>query len=449
MGSGHKNGRSTAAQNKAFRSEQRPDYLLGGNLQTPVNRRVQYCFIMRDIGNENSGRQNEGTYAELLQGPQALSTLGKHWDDLFQRSVDAPPYLSRAWISTFITEGRLRGTPLFIVVWTSGKLVALLAIAVRCFMGVKIAEPIGTGEPSYLGVLSDPDHQSAIQCMADFIARESSIRALCFQDLSSKDRATNKLIDELHQRRFLYRRATRNPCPFIQLACSYEEYLKTTKSSKHRKKLRYAERKLSNVSDVVVHHYGGQEITPEVIRRIAKIQVESWMKRRGVAVLGQPFYQRLLFEMAKAGFGRVWVMTVDGHDAAFRYALLAHRRLYSKWTAFDRTYESLRSVGKVLTIASIRRACEEGLLSFDFGHGDSEWKRSWATDFYEVYRAVAGRGFAGRLVVLWFAFIWWLAKHQWLRAQYRGVRRRLLMARARLSSKRQAAFRLVIGLRQR
>jgi len=404
---------------------------------------------MRDIGNAKSSRQNEGIYAQLLQGPEALSTLGKHWDDLFQRSVDAPPYLSRAWISTFINEGRLRGIPLFVVVWTSGKLVALLAIAVRCFLGMKIAEPIGTGEPSYLGVLSDPDHPSAIQCMADFIARESSIKALCFRNLSSTDRATNKLIDELHQRRFLYRCAERNLCPLIQLACSYDEYLETTKSSKQRKKLRKEERKLTKYGKVKLFRYRASEISPKILSRIATIQEESWMKRRGAAVLGQSFYQKLLFEMAKAGFGNVWLMTLDDEDAAFKYTLIAHRRLYLHWTAFKLKYASSVSVGKVLTLMAIRDACNDGILSADLGHGDVEHKRFWATDFHEVSRASVGCGFTGRLVVFGFAFIWWVAKHQWLRARYRVLRRKLLIAGARLSSKCRIAFDLGIGFRQR
>lgn len=404
---------------------------------------------MRDIGNAKIVRQNEEIYAQLLQGPQALSTLGKHWDDLFQRSVDAPPYLSRAWISTFITEGRLRGTPLFIVVWTAGKLVALLALAVRSFLGVKIAEPIGTGEPSYLGVLLDPDHQSATQFMADFIVKESSIRVLCFQDLSSTDRATNKLIDELHQRRFSYRSATRNPCPFIQLACSYEEYLKATKSTKQRKKLRKEERKLSKYGKVKLFRYRAAEISPEILSRIATVQEESWMKRRGAAVLGQPFYQKLLFNMAKVGFGNIWLMTIDGEDAAFKYTLIAHKRLYLQWTAFKLKYASSVSVGKVLTLMAIREAFNDDILSVDFGHGDVEHKRLWATGFHEVSRAAVACGFTGRLVVFWFAFIWWLAKHQWLLEQYRGVRRKLLMARARLSSKHRTTFALGNGFCQR
>ncbi|MHC4116619.1 MAG: hypothetical protein ACYSWO_03835 [Planctomycetota bacterium] len=46
-------------------------------------------------------------------------------------------------------------------------------------------------------------------------------------------------------------------------------------------------------------------ITPEVSRRIADIQLESWIKGRGGAALWQPFCQKLLMNMAEGGFAHV------------------------------------------------------------------------------------------------------------------------------------------------
>jgi hypothetical protein len=37
---------------------------------------------------------------------------------------------------------------------------------------VKIAEPIGVGEASYLGVLHDPEYPSVVECIAEFINSE-------------------------------------------------------------------------------------------------------------------------------------------------------------------------------------------------------------------------------------------------------------------------------------
>jgi CelD/BcsL family acetyltransferase involved in cellulose biosynthesis len=391
---------------------------------------------MRDIENTEIARQSHRMHAEVLQCPEALTRLSKDWDDLFERDIDAPPYLSRTWISTFVSEGRLRGTPLFFAVYDEQKLVALLGLAVRKLPGIKIAEPIGMKEPSYLGILSDPGYPLAIQHMADFISGKSGIGLLCFQNVSSKDQKTEELFVELRQRRFLCRRVVRNLCFSIQNPGSFDEYLQKTKSTAQRKKLRKEKRRLSRYGQVKFLRYEAAEISHEILHRIAVIHEESWLKRRGANMLIQPFYQRLMLEMAQAGFGKVWLITIDGEDAAFKYALVTHGRLHLQWTAFKLKYASSLSVGKILTMMTIQDACDDSIFSIDFGHGDAPHKRFWATDSHEVSRAAAGRGFIGVLAILGLVTVWLLARNQWLRKQYRGLKRKIKEVRNSLFSKR-------------
>ena len=82
---------------------------------------------------------------DIVEGAESISEFGEQWDDLFARAVDAPPYLARSWVSTFIEGGRLLGTAEFMLAWCEGKLVALFPLAVRKVLGVKVAAPIGTG----------------------------------------------------------------------------------------------------------------------------------------------------------------------------------------------------------------------------------------------------------------------------------------------------------------
>jgi len=339
-------------------------------------------------------------------------------------------------ISVFVREGRLRGTPRFIAVYAEEKLAALLSLEVRRLPGIKIAEPIGTKEPSYLGVLSDPDYPSALEYMADFIADKSGIGLLCFRNVSSRDEAIKKLVAELSRRRFSCVRVKRNVCFSIQLPGSFYEYLQKTKSTRQRKKLRKEKRRLYRYGQVQLLRYEAADISREILLRIAAIQEESWLKRRGANILRLPFYQKLLLEMARAGFGRVWIVTIDGEDAAFKYAMFAHGKLHLQWTAFKMKYASAVSVGKILTLMTIRDACDDGIISVDFGHGDAPHKRFWATDSYDVSRIAAGRGCIGILAILGFATVWRLARIQWLRNQYHAFRQKVHGVRESLFSKR-------------
>ncbi|MHC4157794.1 MAG: GNAT family N-acetyltransferase, partial [Planctomycetota bacterium] len=339
---------------------------------------------------------------QVVQEPSDIAALAKDWDDLFERVHEAPAYLSRTWAETFINEKHVRGEPLIIAVWCGSKLVALLPLCVRSFCGVRLAEPIGTTEPSYLGLLADTNYPSAISTIADVWIQKKVAHAFYNKYLSSLDEATNQLISELAHRGLASKRGHQRVSPWVRLGCSFDEYLEKTKTGKRRRKLLYQERQVFKAGDVAVVRYAGKDITPEVTGRIATIQQESWMKRRGAAILGHPFYQKLLTAMAKAGLGRVWLMTMNGDDIAFAYTLAAHKKLDLKWIAFRLKYESSLSFGKILTMQMIHDACKEGILSFDFGMGDSEYKQFWATDNHSVERAVAGRGLWGYLLVLWY-----------------------------------------------
>jgi CelD/BcsL family acetyltransferase involved in cellulose biosynthesis len=374
---------------------------------------------------EISSEQSQNVRLQIVESVEGISEFGGQWDDLFARAVDAPPFLSRPWVVTFVEEGRISGTPVFILAWDGTTLVALLPLAVRECMNVKVAVPIGTGQGSYLGLLLDPDYPSAVETMVDRIVSEKIFDVYCSTDLYSEDPATNELLDHLVRKNYSCRRVYRNPCPCIRLGCSYEEYLERTKSAKSRQTLRRKERQLHKKYAVNVEYYQGDEATSTTINRIASIQKESWMKRRGAAILGQSFYRKLLLTMSEAGLGRVWIMTIDGADAAFVYALVAHRRLYYAWTAFKLEYASSFSIGQFLTNWTIHDACGDGILLYDFEHGDADYKRFWSTDNYSVYRVVAGRGICGNFIVGFYFVVWRLSRIKWLKYYYRGMRRKI------------------------
>jgi len=155
--------------------------------------------------------------AEVARGRDAAADIAHDWDDLFRRSAKAVPYLSRAWMGTFVSEGRIRGIPTFVLVRCGDKLVALLALAIRKVAGVRIAEPISTGQPSYLGLLLDPAYPQAARCIAEKIESDGVFDLYYSQDLSSQDTATEQLLRNLRQRGYLYRKVLRNPCPYICL----------------------------------------------------------------------------------------------------------------------------------------------------------------------------------------------------------------------------------------
>ena len=372
---------------------------------------------------EINSKQNQDVQLQIIEGSEGISEFDEHWDDLFARAVDAPPFLSRPWISTYIEEGLIKGTPLFILAWCGTKLVALFPLEVRNCLNAKIAMPISTRKGYYLGLLLDPNYRLVVKNMVDTIKSKKVFDVYYSEDFSSEDVATNDFLVGLVQKGYSRRQVFRNPCFYFQLGCSFDEYFRKKASSKSRQNLRRRERRLFESGDVKVEHYVGGEVTPEVLLRIAAIEEQSWLKRRGAAVLQKPFYQKLLLKIAQAGIGHVWLMTINGDDAAFEYVFISHKRLQFGWRAFKLKYSSSVSIGQILMMHTIRDACSNGILSMDIGHGEADYKRFWAEDSYKVNRVVAGYGIRGHLIATYYYIIWRFAEIEWFHSSYRRIRR--------------------------
>ena len=378
-----------------------------------------------------STEQSQDIRFQVLESVDSVSEFGEQWDDLFARAVDAPPYLSQAWIRTFIQEGRIKGTPVFIFAFSGIKLVGLFPLTVYKLLNTKIAVPIGIGEASFLGILLDPDYLSVVEGIADLITSKKVFDVYLNPFLSLNDAATNNLIAFLTRKGYTCRQVLRSPSRYIQLKNSFDDYFYNSMSSRSRHTLRRKERRLSRTSDVGFQYYTGKDVTAETINRIVKVQEESWMKRRGAAVLGQRFYRKLLLEMAHVRLGCLWLMTINGADVAFQYAYVAHEKLYFRWTAFKLKYESL-SPGQSLMMHIIRDACSNDILSIDFGPGDAEYKRFWCTNHFDVNRAIASRGLMGWFITMCYYYVWQLTKIRHLHSFYR--RMRSILRRLRLKA---------------
>lgn len=353
---------------------------------------------------------------QIVRGMDSINSLTKDWDDLFIRADKAPPFYSRAWIQTFISEKNVKGTPLLITVWSESKLVALLPLTISSYWGIKMAMGTPTTTLCCTGILVDPNYQEAIRVIAEAWVREKIAHAFYNKYTSSQDESTNKLFEELSRHGFICRRWQRHVCLWTCLEPNFDQALKNRRTGEQRRWLLRKERRVFKQGDVAIACYIGKEITPEITARIAAIQEDSWVKEEGAAVLGKSFYQKLLIEMGKAGLGYVWLMTKDGDDVAFLYALRVNSRLYPKWMSYRHKYgtSSSLSFGKVLYMQMVRDACNKGIDLLDLGFGEDKWKSVWATDRHVIDTAISGRGLIGRTEVICCWVIRKCVRFKWL-----------------------------------
>lgn len=364
-------------------------------------------------------------HAELIVGAAALQTLAPAWLSLFSRSPAATPFQHPAWLLPFLT---ITPHPAALAVFGETSLVALLPLQFTRSFPLRVAAPLGSAHPSYLGLLLDPAFPQAVDVLSSFTRSDRPFDLLLLHDLASIDEVTPKFLASLANAGAHVTTFPRNCCHTITLNCTYDAYLTRTKSAKRRHELRRESRKLHEGRTVNFQDLQGSAITPDIVSRLAPIQRASHLSQRGAEILDQPFHYQLLQSLAHADLARLTLVTVDGQDAAFGLSIVAAGQLHYVHTAFKSVYTPL-SIGKALTAHLIEQACVAGLQSFDFGHGDAEYKQFWATDRRSVSRVAVALTPSARLVAAVCKRRWSLAKNPLLRSLVHRVRKSIHVGR--------------------
>jgi CelD/BcsL family acetyltransferase involved in cellulose biosynthesis len=366
---------------------------------------------------------------EIVLGKNAIEELGPSWDQLFERSGWASFHLARPWLQQLAQTSLKENEQLAVIcAFDEGKVVAAIALVVRQWLTIREARPLGSQVPGlpgcYLGVLADPRRIGSVERVARVCREKGVFDVLSMNEVSTDDSGTLELIENLAKCGGTVFKEKRSVCRRVRLETSYEKYLASQMSSKHRSTLRREEQRVMDAASGCVESYAGPEVTSSVIDRIASIQERSWLKERGAPILSNVFLRELLLAVAKAGMARVWIIRVGEEDGAFAFGVIAKRTLYYVYAAFRLEYRRL-SIGKVLTGRVIRDACEEGMVMLDFGHSDFEYKRFWGNDHHLVDRYFIGMNGVGKVIA------WGLFWKCWLAARKRRLRRVVRVARGR------------------
>lgn len=343
---------------------------------------------------------------------EVSNSLAKEWDALFAQATHASIHMSRPWIDCWTHRVTRPSKTFILTVRQSGELVGLLPLIVRPFAGTRIAYPIGSGRGN-LGVLVSEHTPEASIYLAEAVSSVADF--LILHDVSSKDKPTQCFVQALSEYQWLIRRHRRNVLLASALLPDYEDFLIQNKSTKARRNMRYRARALERDYEVELQRFQGPGVSEPVVLRCAEIHAASWLKSRGGAFLCEPFYQELVLRCASAGLIEVWIMKLNGDDAAFAILGISHGICYYEWPAFKLQYESKYSIGQILLSRIIAAACAEGVQEFNFGQGDGEYKRFWSNREYSTDRVVAGRGVRGRF------FAWTVSQGLSLR-RFRFVR---------------------------
>jgi len=252
---------------------------------------------------------------------------------------------------------------------------------------------LGTGEmcSDYLGILSRPGTEDQVAvALADYLARPPEDLAWHVLELAGVDAdelTTLRLVERLAQQGSPVHRYAADRCWRIALPPSWEEYLQRHSKS-HRKQLRRLVNRMLQTQQTTLRLVQ----SPEELAPAWEQLIDLHQRRR--QSLGEPgcfasapfarCHEEIARRMLAAGRLRLLLLDIGGHTVAAEYQLAGDGITYAYQAGVDPDYLE-QQPGKLITIASLRQAIDEGQHSFDLLRGDEPYKPHWRAEPRQMY----------------------------------------------------------------
>lgn len=225
--------------------------------------------------------------------------------------------------------------------------------------------------------------------------------------LSGPDACEHVMLNMLPTHTDLYARLARRagvlaqpPAPhwMQELQDSFERTM-ARHSGKHRRRLRWEHRKLEDQFNGQLEYvlYTKAEVLDKVLTLCEQIAAQTYHAKVGTSVSKNDLWRAQLSCSAAAEQMRAHFLIGDSRPIAFVLGWNEHKRFHVVAMAHLAEY-SQYSPGKHLLLRAIERACEDRMAWVDYGFGDAEYKRIYAThNWTEATVHIYGGGFRARL----------------------------------------------------
>jgi len=307
--------------------------------------------------------------------------LSSAWESLTAAGLCPNLFMSYPWVATWAEHLRAVVRPAVVVGYSQGGVVGIAPL----FRGRdgSVGLPISSNPMSLRGELivgeaHGPGFGSAVLEHFRRTRRPLRLRgvprgSITFSCLMGRDSARGFIRHE---------RAVRE-APYIDIACTWEQYL----AARPRKVVHEWERKIRRIERggaVRVRRLGSED-SETLTREFIDVEGRSWKEERGSSI-GQrgvsPFYTTVARLAAERGWFHPFWLELDGRTIAFLYGFVFGGAYWAIKTSYEEQSAGL-APGVRLFHEAVGDAFRSGLSRFDFVGHRSRWTGEWATGWLE------------------------------------------------------------------
>lgn len=315
---------------------------------------------------------------ELLDSADSIRA---DWDELAERT-GAAPFLRPGWIEPWY-EAFAKGEPAYLVSRRDGRLAGVLPLESRRGTLVSTAN---WHTPLYGPVVEDA--QAAAELAQAVMAHAGRRADLWFLDPAAP--GLPQLVSAASDAGYGTILRTIAQSPYVEVEGTFEEYM-SGRDRKFRKDIGRRWRRLEE-SGGGARFEDGSERLDELLDDGLRLEGSGWKSEQGSAILSTPGRERFYRQVARWAADRGWLrlafLDAEGVPVAFDFGLETDGVFYVPKGGFDVEYRKL-GPGQLLTYASIKRAFELGLRSYELLGQQDEYKRSWTSRTRERLRLQA------------------------------------------------------------
>ena len=324
-----------------------------------------------------------------------FSELAPYADD-WDRLAGGVPTRSWAWLSTWwkhygepAGDARRPRRPFVPCVFDRNE--KLLAVAPwyreSSATGGTVVRPLGSGEicSDHLGLLCQPGlEQQVVRAIADYLTGTAddddcdrpAWDLIELTGVDDRDVPVGQLIERLAEAGSTVHRRGGPNCWRIEFPESWDAYLATL-SKNHRKQIRRLQRDVLDTGRAVLHTVTrADELSPAI-----DVLIDLHQRRR--QSLGEPgcfaspaftaFHREVMPQLLRNGQLQLHWLELDGRPAATEYHLTGGGVIYAYQSGIEPELAE-QQPGRILMVALLRRAIEQGYRAFDFLRGDEPYK---------------------------------------------------------------------------
>ena len=246
---------------------------------------------------------------------------------------------------------------------------------------------LGSGDvcSDYLSILSTPGREEEVaQALANWLCADAHAGCGVWNNLSlcgvdAGDTVTRIFVEVMQARGSLISQQAGPNCWRINLPANWDEYLATLSKS-HRKQLRRLQRRLFDSGRAVLHLADDEDEVPRGLdilvglheRRRQSIGQESRFSDARFAA----FHRQVAGQLLHAGSLRLAWIELDGVPVAAEYQIAGHDVVYAYQSGIDPAALEIEP-GRLVMMATLRRAIDERYRAFDLLRGDEPYKPHW------------------------------------------------------------------------